>query len=270
MMNQTVLRITLLLLYLATTYSSGNENIVDPFGDLEELIKIEANLSDKNKREKNREYEIGKVKTMNNSKEKESTKTQEEKGKDEIQTWLNNFPEVEDTTKVGEFINEIGPIAVVIAEEKGIYPSVMIAQAGLESAWGSSDLAKKHNNLMGTKGSNEEKKVTLKTSEEVSGEEFEIDADFRVYDSWRESLNHYGKMMREGLEWDNNYYEGTWRENAEDYKEATASLVGRYATDSAYDDKLNATIEKYDLARFDQLAIDYDYEKILNNRTIKI
>ena len=47
------------------------------------------------------------------------------------------------------------------------------------------------------------------------------------------------------------YYSGTWRGNAQNYKEATAALQGKYATDPNYSKKLNNIIEKWHLFQYD-------------------
>lgn len=188
-----------------------------------------------------------------------------------IEDWLKQVPIIDEETPAAAFINTIGPAAVIIAAENGIYPSVMIAQAGLESAWGTSALAQEYNNLMGTKGTWQGNSVTMTTNEEQAGEEVQIDAGFSVYPSWADSLNRYGALMRNGLEWDANFYQGTWRENTDDYQEATAYLVGRYATDSSYADKLNATIERYNLNQFDDVEVlNFDYQEYLEELTVNL
>ena len=267
MMNQIALRFVLIILLAVNTQGSIEKNQFRIFNQPYELKNEKKNESNE------RTKELAKTKRViaNSSDAKAVELLEENKERLDIKKWLTHLPKIEENSKAADFINRIGPIATVIAKEKGIYPSVMIAQAGLESGWGSSDLARKHNNLMGTKGSKQGNNVTMTTREEVAGEEIEINAGFSIYNSWGDSLNHYGRMMRDGLDWDNNYYEGTWRENTESYKDATAWLVGRYATDSSYAEKLNKTIEKYNLMRFDEVnVLDYDYEEILTKATVEI
>ena len=50
-----------------------------------------------------------------------------------------------------EFINNIAPLAVAEMRESGILASVIIAQACLESAYGTSELAVNAKNLFGMK-----------------------------------------------------------------------------------------------------------------------
>ena len=188
--------------------------------------------------------------------------TLEEQEKTEKE-WLENFPIFEGDSAEAKFLNEISRDAVEIAYRNDIYPSVMMAQAGLESSWGRSGLAKKHNNLMGTKGSWNGKTTVLRTREEVSGQSVYINANFSVYDSWADSLERYGQLLRNGPGRSSNFYAGTWRSNTASYKDATQWLQGRYATDGQYASKLNRVIERYDLARFDKIIpLDEELKQI--------
>lgn len=188
--------------------------------------------------------------------------TQEEKQKVEKE-WQENFPVFEGNSAESKFLNEISREAVEIAYENNIFPSVMMAQAGLESNWGRSGLAKNYNNLMGTKGTWKGKTVSMRTREEVSGRSIYINAGFSVYDSWSDSLERYGQLLRNGPNGNASFYAGAWRTNAKDYKDATKWLQGRYATDGNYAAKLNRTIERYGLAQFDDIIpLDEELEEI--------
>lgn len=197
------------------------------------------------------------------------TQTSEEDLVNAIQKWEKNLPFIEEESPQAKFINAILPAAILIANEHGIYPSVMMAQAGLESNWGRSGLAQEHNNLMGTKGSWNGKSVTLRTREDQNGESVYIDAGFSVYDSWADSLHRYGLLMKNGIKSNPAIYEGTWRENADNYTQATDWLQGRYATDTAYASKLNSTIESFNLDQYDNIdSPEDDLEKLLAQLTI--
>lgn len=272
-MNQIALRLLLVIVFAVTTQLSEEENADNQLTKTEQFHELKVKREYEKVNQKNEAgTEENKVTTvMTNKSSLKSVQEIEEEEVRKVKDWLNHFPKIEDKSKAAEFINRVGPAAVIIAEENGIYPSVMIAQAGLESGWGSSGLAKKYNNLMGTKGSWQGNSVTMSTHEEVSGEKVRIDAGFSVYNSWADSLNRYAKMMRNGLDWDQDFYSGTWRENSKSYQEATAWLVGRYATDSSYADKLNSTIENYDLTRFDEIeVVDFDYEEYFTKMTVEI
>lgn len=147
------------------------------------------------------------------------------------------------------FLNYLGLSAQKLANNNDLYASVMLAQALLESGWGTSTLAQAPNyNLFGVKGSFQGSAVNMATQEDDgSGNLYGIQANFRKYPSYRESLEDYVRLLR-----DNGMYSGAWRSKTSSYKDATSFLTGRYATDTAYADKLNSLIEKYNLTRFDQ------------------
>lgn len=261
MINKIIIRVLFIIFLLVTIDFSGKNTIEDQAL----VIKNAGQLKSNKKRTNGNKFSA--VKASNQV----DTESEENKELTDFKKWLKNFPKMEANSKAVDFINTISPMAVIIAEKEGVYPSVMIAQAGLESAWGSSALAVKHNNLMGTKGSYQGNNVTMTTNEESAGEEIQIKAGFSVYNSWADSLSHYGKIMRDGLEWDSEFYKGTWQENTENYEDATAWLVGRYASDSSYAKKLNSTIEKFDLARFDEIEFsDFDKENMLKKLTNEI
>lgn len=146
-----------------------------------------------------------------------------------------------------EFINTIGPIAQEIANEKDIYASVMIAQAILESGWGTSGLSQAPNyNLFGIKGSYEGDSVLMSTSEQESdGTINNTVAGFRKYPSYYESLIDNASLIS------TDFYSGAWKTNAPTYADATKFLTGRYATSLDYNTKLDNLIETYNLTQYD-------------------
>ncbi|SFK37267.1 N-acetylmuramoyl-L-alanine amidase [Marinilactibacillus piezotolerans] len=162
-------------------------------------------------------------------------------------------------SKTDAFINAISNYAVAIAEENNLYASVMIAQAALESAWGTSILAYNPNfNLFGIKGSYNGQ-TFYKYTKEYSNEDgwTTIKAGFKKYPSYAESLIDYADKLRNGpVSMSKDYYKGTWKENATAYQDATKWLTGRYATDPEYNTKLNSIISTYDLTRFDQMPTE--------------
>lgn len=155
---------------------------------------------------------------------------------------------------VETFIRKIGESARKLGQENDLYASVMIAQAILESGSGQSKLAQAPcYNLFGIKGSYKNKSTCLNTQEEgKDGHYYTIQAVFRVYDNYEESLADYAKLLKNGLTGDRHFYEGAWKSNTRTYQEATKFLTGRYATDSKYNQKLDSLIETYDLTKYDE------------------
>ena len=84
------------------------------------------------------------------------------------------------------FINEIGNSAAAVANSNDMYASVMIAQALLESSYGSSGLASAPNyNLFGVKGSYNGQSVYMPTKEYLDGQWVTVTARFRSYNFMR-------------------------------------------------------------------------------------
>jgi|SRR5699024_2438952 len=245
---------------------SKNEDLTDTENTAENIVKTIQNRWE-NLTDKSVTPSVTSV-AKNDAIEPENTaESIEEKieiSEEALAKWKESFPKYKENSIQIQFIQTIAPAAVLIANQYGIYPSVMIAQAALESSWGQSDLATLHNNLMGTKGSWNGESVTARTREDVNGESIYINAGFSVYDSWSDSLYRYGYLMRNGLNWDPEYYQGTWRKNTDSYLDATAWLQGRYATDTSYANKLNQTIHSFSLDQYDSIeSLDEDLEELL-------
>nr|WP_242704546.1 glucosaminidase domain-containing protein [Enterococcus sp. 665A] len=152
-----------------------------------------------------------------------------------------------------EFILSIGKDAQKIAWNEGLYASVMIAQAILETGSGNSQLARPpHHNLFGIKGSYQGENVSFNTQEDKgNGQLYTIPSVFRQYPSYKESLEDYAMLLKKGISGNAGFYQATWKEQAESYQVATKELTGKYATDTSYDKKLNALIETYHLTSYD-------------------
>ena len=149
-----------------------------------------------------------------------------------------------------KFISLVGESARTIAAENDLYESVMIAQAILESASGNSTLAQApNNNLFGIKGTYHGNSVQLPTREDDgTGATYTIMSDFRQYETVDESLSDYADLLSNSM---GDFYAGARKSNSDSFVDACDFLVGRYATDIFYSEKLQDLIETYDLTRFD-------------------
>lgn len=151
-----------------------------------------------------------------------------------------------------DFITKLTPAVKKASKENGLYASVMMAQAIVESNWGNSKLSLDANNYFGIKGSYNGNSVTMQTDEENSdGSRYTIDADFKKYGSVEQSINDNAQLLRNGTSYDNDYYSGTWKENALNYSDAAIALSVKYATDIEYGYKIIRIIEQYDLDKLD-------------------
>jgi flagellar protein FlgJ len=142
------------------------------------------------------------------------------------------------------FLLAVAPMAVSSGAEHCLPPSVTIAQAILESGWGSSDKAKKLRNLFGKKARGDEG-VASKTWEVVDGVQVGTVARFESYDSWAHSLaDHDAHLATDPL-----YARA--REQRDDAGAFVRALAPTYASDPAYASRIVEIIDMYDLDAFD-------------------
>ncbi|AGU72819.1 glucosaminidase domain-containing protein [Streptococcus constellatus subsp. pharyngis] len=150
-------------------------------------------------------------------------------------------------TQTEVFISQIGQTARQLGQANDLYASVMIAQAILESNSGRSALsAAPHHNLFGIKGQYAGQSATMPTLEDDGkGNTYKINAEFRSYPSYFESLQDYVAILKHSR------YTYAWKSNTTSYMNATAALTGIYATDTSYNVKLNNLIQQYNLTQYD-------------------
>ncbi|MFD1899869.1 glycoside hydrolase family 73 protein [Enterococcus termitis] len=149
-----------------------------------------------------------------------------------------------------QFIDRISPHAQELQASYGVLPSIIIGQGILESNWGQSTLASKYNNLFGIKAYGDQKKINLETREYINEEWIVIQGDFRVYDTWEESMDDHTRLFVNGVTWNPRLYENVLL--ATNYKEAAQALQDAgYATDPTYAEKVIHVIESYDLNKYD-------------------
>ncbi|HHV47267.1 MAG TPA: glycoside hydrolase family 73 protein [Tissierellia bacterium] len=145
-----------------------------------------------------------------------------------------------------EFIERVANVAVKHYKEYKILPSLVIAQAILESSWGKKAI---ENNIFGIKaGSSWKGRTVLRNTREWNGREYVVEESrFRAYDSIEDSIMDYLNLVGNSRR-----YEKV--KNAKDYKEAARLIYeAGYATDPEYADKLIDIIEKNSLYQYDLL-----------------
>lgn len=150
-----------------------------------------------------------------------------------------------------EFIKTLAPHAKELQTGYGILPSIILGQACLESNFGESQLASEYKNLFGIKAYGDTKKIKLDTQEYVNEQWITIKGEFKVYDSWEESMDDHTMLFVNGVNWDPQKYEKVL--TATSYQEAAQALQSAgYATDPTYADKIISVIEQYNLHQYDQ------------------
>jgi LysM repeat protein len=149
---------------------------------------------------------------------------------------------------VQQFLNTIAPTAQRLAQQRGVYASLMIAQAALESAWGSSALATNAYNLFGVKWTGTGAYVTMQTQEYYDGAYHTVYAKFQRYSGYEESLNGYANLIVTRFPKSTKSYSSTVEQAAQNLR---YGVYGTYATDPNYASKLISVINTYNLRQYD-------------------
>lgn len=145
-----------------------------------------------------------------------------------------------------DFLDQIVPAAQACQRASGIPSSFTIAQAALESSWGSRAPGC---NLFGIKADKAwTGAVTLiPTHEVIKGERIAITDRFRCYRTWGECLADRADFFRQNPRYARCFAESTghgW---------ARAVARAGYATDPDYAEKLIAVMDGRAMTRFDTL-----------------
>lgn len=148
-----------------------------------------------------------------------------------------------------KFIAAFGEQARQVGQEQGIYASVMLAQAVLESASGTAELAQKPDyNILGMTGSYEGKSVTkFITKTDDNGQQYTTLDTYRSYPGYQECLEDYASSLQTADE-----LRAMTKEQAATWQDAVAALQEACSDDASYGQKITRIIEDYDLARYDE------------------
>lgn len=148
------------------------------------------------------------------------------------------------------FITQVAPEAQAMQNTYHVYASITIAQAILESQWGTSRLASQYHNLFGIKGTGPNSRE-LTTKEYINGKWIVTKGRFRVYDSWSDSIKDHTRLMMNGTDTNQQNYDRVVK--AANYQEAAKALQDSgYATDPNYAQKLISVIKAYKLYNYDK------------------
>jgi flagellum-specific peptidoglycan hydrolase FlgJ len=146
-----------------------------------------------------------------------------------------------------EFIRSISAAAQVSASISKIPASFVIAQAALESAWGSSGLSRNSKNLFGIKADTAWRGEFSEapTREYLKGQWVTVLAKWRKYPDFLACIDDHALFFR-----NNKRYAACFIETA---GEGWAKAVERagYATDPYYSKKICAIIHQYNLQQYD-------------------
>ena len=140
-----------------------------------------------------------------------------------------------------DFIQTVFPHAQNAANELGVAPELLIAQAALETGWGSRIIknanGESSNNLFGIKADRSWSgdRATVSTLEYRDGIARSEQAAFRSYSSFSESLDDYVNFLR-----DNPRYQQALSHASDSQHFLHELSRAGYATDPAYADKISA------------------------------
>jgi lysozyme len=148
------------------------------------------------------------------------------------------------------FIEKHKEAAIKSTFGKALFPSILMAQAIIESGWGKSELASKHNNYFGIKADSRwnGSKVNYPSPEYINGQRVIKNSYFRSYPDtitgWTDRNNF--------LEFNSRYHtHGVFRAGTPE-EQAKALRNAGYATDPNYVSKLMDVINKYNLKELDR------------------
>lgn len=149
-----------------------------------------------------------------------------------------------------EFIEEIAPTIQKVAASYGVHPSIIIAQAVLESNYGTNLLAVKYHNLFAVQAQDGQMSIEL-TYKSYFVNEWQTETGcFAVYKSWTAAIYDYFDLLQSGTLSDGAY---DILVSNTGYKKPAQSLqdIG-FSTDPDYATKLIAIIEKNNLTSYDK------------------
>jgi lysozyme len=156
-----------------------------------------------------------------------------------------------------DFIQSVAPGAIQGWNKYGVLPSITVAQAILESGWGSSTLSTRAHNLFGIKGSYNGNYVNMPTREVYNGQSVYINDNFRAYANNSESVEDHGNFL---------YVNSRYRNLLGDTNYVSVANKLRqdgYATDPSYARLLIQLVQENGLTQLDSVAFS-GHQVIIN------
>ncbi|WP_080965282.1 glucosaminidase domain-containing protein [Clostridium novyi] len=151
-------------------------------------------------------------------------------------------------SKQTDFIGKIKDAAIETQNKYKIFASITIAQAILESGWGTSNLATHYNNLFGIKALRDWNGpvANIDTKEWTGNGIVTVKQPFRVYSSWAESILDHTRFLKK--EW---YIEAGVFKATNYIEQIKAIVAGGYCSAPDYIEKVENIIKKYNLNEVD-------------------
>lgn len=144
------------------------------------------------------------------------------------------------------FLEKLKPYVIADMRESKILASLTAAQAFIESNKGNSGLTVQCNNLFGIKGEYNGQSGIFWTTEYYNGVKTRVQAAFRKYPSWLESIADHSAMFNRMKRYAN------LRGETDYHKACIYVKQDGYATSPTYTQTLLNVIEKYQLYNWDR------------------
>lgn len=156
------------------------------------------------------------------------------------------------TTAQTNFVNGIAADIVNVCNSNKLYASVAMAQAVLESGYGTSSLAQEAHNLFGIKADSTWKGATYtkSTKEVINGRTVTINASFRKYASIKDSIADYAKKLESRAQ-----YANAFAPKSANYVASIKAIkAGGYATSTTYVGSIINCINSNGFFKLDELS----------------
>ncbi|WP_413627813.1 glucosaminidase domain-containing protein [Fructilactobacillus vespulae] len=147
-----------------------------------------------------------------------------------------------------KFIKQVSaPSVNLYKKNKQVLPSIVIAQAILESNWGKSKLYTNAYNPFGIKGTYQGDSISYSTGEYIDGKHVDEIAQFRKYPDLQTAIEDHNQAL---------YDKFLSKDHTTDYKEQAKLLQkNTYATDPEYTKKIVNVIKTHNLVKYDNEAM---------------
>lgn len=143
---------------------------------------------------------------------------------------------------VAAYVEAFRDVAWEVGGETGVPPAIILAVAGLESAWGRSELSRRGNHF-GIKARGDEPRHCLTTREFIKRQAHHVQACFRAYEYPEDSFRDFGRLLSTAP-----HYQPLYHHSPSNYRGWAQGLSDcGYATDPEYPQKLIRLIDLYRL-----------------------
>jgi len=143
---------------------------------------------------------------------------------------------------VAAYVETYRGVARQVGAKTGVPPAIILAVAGLESAWGRSELSRRGNHF-GIKARGSEPRHCLGTREFIKRKPHRVQACFRAYEQPEDSFRDFGRLLSTAP-----HYQPLFRYTPSNYRRWAQGLSEcGYATDPEYPQKLIRLIDLYHL-----------------------